>query len=413
MDNLVGQSDRDRTQSFTAHEFESNIYFVTITLSINKDEMLLLFENLIKGSLVKKSNNSENKKPEITYKITPQGLSYFDNENTTCVICKNKNIDIDNSWFSLRETTVMTGEHCSDDYHQICPYCGEFKISQSALDIFNQYYDDTYDQHVKKISGWITAKNSAGETPTITKNNLNNLLALTLPSVMERATNILQAASKELPWVGSEFYGYRPNYYGISYSTEKDEIIYLLNLLIAKGLIDRAPRAKRAENSGKNFGPFLLEILPQGHIYLDEQKAKASSSHSHQGFVAMWFDPDLNTAYNDGIQTGILNAGYSSVRMDRTEHVNSIDDEMIVQIKASKFVVADFTGHRGNVYFEAGYAMGLNIPVIWSCRKDHVNDLLFDIRQFNYIRWETPEELAERLRLRIEAIIGPGPNKLM
>jgi len=111
----------------------------------------------------------------------------------------------------------------------------------------------------------------------------------------------------------------------------------------------------------------------------------------------MWFDPDLNSAYNDGIKMGILNAGYSSVRMDRTEHVNS----------------TDFTGHRGNVYFEAGYAMGLNIPVIWSCRKDHVSDLLFDIRQFNYIRWETPEELAERLRLRIEAIIGPGPNKLM
>src|SRR5712672_2679134 len=34
-------------------------------------------------------------------------------------------------------------------------------------------------------------------------------------------------------------------------------------------------------------------------------------------------------------------------------------DEIISQIRRSKFLIADFTGRRGGVYFEAGLAMGL------------------------------------------------------
>ena len=36
------------------------------------------------------------------------------------------------------------------------------------------------------------------------------------------------------------------------------------------------------------------------------------------------------------------------------EHINRIGDEIISQIRRSKFLIADFTGHRGGVYFEAG-----------------------------------------------------------
>ena len=70
-----------------------------------------------------------------------------------------------------------------------------------------------------------------------------------------------------------------------------------------------------------------------------------------------------------GFQQGILEAGYDPVRIDHIEHINRIDDEIIAQINASRFVVADFTGHRGGVYFEAGYALGLGLPVFWSRRE--------------------------------------------
>lgn len=43
------------------------------------------------------------------------------------------------------------------------------------------------------------------------------------------------------------------------------------------------------------------------------------------------------------------------------------------EIRRSRFLVADFThdkkqGARGSVYYEAGFAHGLNIPVIFTAR---------------------------------------------
>ena len=86
---------------------------------------------------------------------------------------------------------------------------------------------------------------------------------------------------------------------------------------------------------------------------------------------------------------------------------------MIAQIRSASFVVADFTGHRGGVYFEAGFALGLDLPVIWTCKKDDMKDLHFDIRQYNTIDWETPEDLARRLQHRIEATVGKGPKTVL
>jgi hypothetical protein len=57
------------------------------------------------------------------------------------------------------------------------------------------------------------------------------------------------------------------------------------------------------------------------------------------------------------------------------EHANKIDDEIIAEIRRSAFLVADFTGHRQNVYFETGFAIGLARQVVWTCRKDEIKDL--------------------------------------
>ena len=103
------------------------------------------------------------------------------------------------------------------------------------------------------------------------------------------------------------------------------------------------------------------------------------------------------------------------MRIDRKADVNKIDDEIIAEIRRSRFLVADFThgedGARGGVYFEAGFAYGLGLPVIYSCRADMVEQLHFDTRQYYHIVWESPEELRDGLAQRIEALIGAGPNE--
>ena len=70
--------------------------------------------------------------------------------------------------------------------------------------------------------------------------------------------------------------------------------------------------------------------------------------------------------------------------------------------------MADVTQQRAGVYFEAGYALGLGLPVFWCVRKDDLDNVHFDTRQYNHIVWENEEDLAEQLYLFVTAIIGKG-----
>ena len=135
---------------------------------------------------------------------------------------------------------------------------------------------------------------------------------------------------------------------------------------------------------------------------------RAVNRDSRQAFVAMWFDSSLDDAWTRGFKPGIeLSKYFSALRIDRKEHNNKIDDEIIAEIKRSGLLVADFTGHRGGVYFEAGLAHGLGIPVIWTCREDAIKDAHFDTRQYSHILWKTPEDLVEALDRRIRATVLP------
>ena len=124
----------------------------------------------------------------------------------------------------------------------------------------------------------------------------------------------------------------------------------------------------------------------------------------------MNFDAKLKEAYSKAIEPAVKSLGFVPIRIDSKEHVDTVMDQIIAEIKESRFVIADFTGQRGGVYFEAGFAKGLGLDVIWCCREDDMDKLHFDVKGFNIIVWNNCEELEKRLRDRIRAIIGNGPN---
>jgi len=82
--------------------------------------------------------------------------------------------------------------------------------------------------------------------------------------------------------------------------------------------------------------------------------------------------------------------------------------KIVTEIKNSRFLVADVTLQRPGVYFEAGYALGLGLPVFWCVRSDDLKNVHFDTRQYNHIVWETEQQLADQLYLFVTALIGKG-----
>ena len=117
----------------------------------------------------------------------------------------------------------------------------------------------------------------------------------------------------------------------------------------------------------------------------------------------MSFNHELNALYDNAISISVEQAGYKPHRLDREEHNNKIDDEIIASIRRSRFIVADLTKQSHGVYFEAGYALSLGIPLIWMCEKG--TSVHFDVGQFPRIMWEDENELYEKLKKKIEGSI--------
>ena len=167
--------------------------------------------------------------------------------------------------------------------------------------------------------------------------------------------------------------------------------------------------------------PGLIELDFDARIFVEERTRGLDMGR--QGFVAMWFNPCMDEAYKEGICPAIWDAGYKPYKIDEDDFTGGVVDRILAEIRKSKFVVADFTscdecqaceqckhiGARGGVYFEAGFALGLDKTVFLTCREDRVEAIHFDINHLNRIQWKMPEDLREQLTNSIEAVLGHGP----
>lgn len=279
-----------------------------------------------------------------------------------------------------------------DGIEMSCPSCGHFMATGSALGKIGSLSQ----VNRTKVVGWIYDQNELGEVPELHTDQLTWALGRPLPSFIDRIDRLLKFGIKKQERLGQKFDGRDPQIMAATYCADAGELGALRSYLHNEGYLE-------------HVGGAFDRVTISGFLRGDELSRYPQSST--QCFVAMWFDSQMHDVYELGFQQGISTAGYDPIRVDRVEHVGKIDDEIIAQIRKSRFIVADFTGHRAGVYFEAGFALGLNLPVIWTCRKDEIAKLHFDIRQFNCIDWVEPDDLARRIQNRIEAVIGEGPRK--
>lgn len=278
-----------------------------------------------------------------------------------------------------------------------CDRCGHFQITTDAY-AYTQTQKLPKSERAKTISGWVRLQNRNRLVPQITLDLLKRILILPTPTISERVEYLLSEMTqiRKGLWIPIDFTEQR---FGASaYFDNLDDLCQLASYLEKQGLV----RSVTAEG---------CVVTIEGQIFAESLLTKPKISETC--FVAMWFDKQMAQSYADGFSLGIMQAGYKPIRIDGVHHNNKIDDEIIAHIRSSAFIVADFTGQRGGVYFEAGFAMGLGLPVVWTCKADDVEKLHFDIRQYNCVVWKELDELAVKLKNRIEATIGRGPNAVL
>lgn len=216
--------------------------------------------------------------------------------------------------------------------------------------------------------------------------------AIPLDDPFEAVDRILLYVARSASRVGDEVQLFPENDYPIGFARDAREFENLIGLGVQVGFL-QVQEHLRARPS------------PDGWRRLTQLRIREVDPDS--AFVAMRFSEDLQDMYAQGIEPALRSTGFRSIRADLIEHNGKIDDRIIADIRKSFLVVADFTGHRQNVYFEAAFALGLGRHVIWMCRDSDIKEAHFDTRQYNHVVWRNAADLQERLRNRIEATI-PG-----
>jgi nucleoside 2-deoxyribosyltransferase len=283
----------------------------------------------------------------------------------------------------------------------VCPVCGKFRFGP-GMELF--FSDSSIREMRYKLSFFLRtlAERGAGKRdnaffPIYDELSLQPSLATLDPTVREKLNILLRYIAKLSEFPGQTVAIDTANDYAVVCGKSAKEAQFCIDSLKEQGLIsveltlDKTP---------------LCRITASG--WQELERLDQSGAESPNGFIAMWFDPSQDAA-KKAIKTAIAGAGYLPIRIDEVQHVNRIDDEIIARIRGSKFMVADFTGQRQGVYFEAGFMLGLGRQVIWICHESTFPDVHFDARQYNTIVYTDLVNLESSLRLRIEAILGKGP----
>ena len=354
----------------------------------------------------------------------------------------------DSLGFVTREKFLWMEENKYTPYYQIISddgqkyeYCnpqagGKYIIpntwtSISPLDFKPQDRDTDIPRNLTnnekvRLSGYIAQENLKGNTPDLDKLMKDDNWLEKLPPIPDqdsRENLLLKGLINLFPNIGYPISlqnvdvqmedNPTPWLYALSYCSTESEFHELLESL------QESKDIKITRNyAGSQCD---LKVTKAGRKRIEKINNKTPNTNSTTAFIAMWMDSSMNYV-KESIKTAIKNAGYKPVRIDDIKNDDKIDNTILSLIEKSKFIVCDITAEdkdkpRASVFFEAGYAKGKNIPVIWSCNKTmrEMQTNVFDTRQYYCGFWDTNcmSKFEKELQEQIEGNenIGKGPLK--
>jgi len=169
------------------------------------------------------------------------------------------------------------------------------------------------------------------------------------------------------------------------------------------------------KNQGDHFGRCenLVALLKQLYKRKYDGITLPPITKRNQVFVAMMFSPETDLAYKNAYKPVIQSLNYSAMRIDEKEYNGSIISEITTEIADSVAVIADLTGNRGGVYYEAGVVRGLQlcnhpIQLILTCRRSFFDSdgVHFDVKGDNIVLYTDEKDLESKLKSRLETVLA-------
>lgn len=233
------------------------------------------------------------------------------------------------------------------------------------------------------ISGYIREKTDCGEKVSLAFSDLEDIVnAPDIPVTAEdKGNRLLQYLYRHCDGPGEPVVIHPlARSYNLTYSPNLQELVYLIDRLQSENLLIR---------EGMNF-----TLTSMGW---EQAAATAGGRPLQQCLVLLPDDEELRAEWQDKLWAKIEQHGYLLRLLDgRNEAANSLEP-----VADSKLVIADLTGQSAEVYLAAGYALGLNIPVIWTVRSSEADGLRVHFQEIRPLVWDTAEELVILLQQKL------------
>lgn len=291
----------------------------------------------------------------------------------------------------------------ADSYHYKCSVCGPFTITRTAL--HNLRTERLTEKKSAILSHAIRRMQKQNSWPEINPKILDIIMENNyLPSPAEQADNLILWIGDNIEAPGIEISVDPDLHKAIIGAVNNKNFHFIVSSLIKQGLVlSQYDTAKR---------PVTLSFEGWQHYEL----IKRGALDSRKAFMAMPFGNDLiDKVYRDYFKKAVEQTGFNLLRIDEKPKAGSIDDRLRVEIRTSRFLIAELTGGNHGAYWEAGFAEGLGKPVIYTCERSYFKNegTHFDTNHLHTVLWEPNklDEAAERLKITIRASL-PEDAKL-
>lgn len=284
-----------------------------------------------------------------------------------------------------------------------CISCDTFRVTRSAAPGLQRALEP--DAMLRATLRWkLRQMQGRGQVPTIDSALVSKLDSLgPLPRPLEQAENLLL-------WLGENSSpGERPQLmsqlHGVSVGAVGDEnFAWLVEAMIAQGWLDGSLNSMGARVRLTLQGWERYHLLKKGHV---ERRV---------AFMAMEYgDATLDEVFLKCFKPAVEATGFRLERLDERPRAGLIDDRLRVEIRTSRFLVADLTHGNQGAYWEAGFAEGLGKPVIYTCERTvfEQKKTHFDTNHHLTLPWDKAAlpDAAERLKATIRATL-PDEVKL-
>jgi hypothetical protein len=293
------------------------------------------------------------------------------------------------------------------DYGQIarlnCPRCGKFEASRSV------FADERSDKDIAVLSLAVRHMQRKQKWPFLDSALKEQILASrSVPTPPEQADLFLLWLCEEL---GAHYAGSRTVKFltaaGVMGALSPGDAIFVLGHMHGQNLIQMASPSLRGDSDD------FRVPMPGWTRYFELIRREAESWIA---FMAMPFgNPQLDELFLKHWKAAVLQTGFELRRVDESPRAGLIDDRLRVEIRRARFLICELTGENRGAYWEAGFAEGLQKPVIYLCEKSQFErqKTHFDTNHHLTVVWEKSEirNAEEQLKATIRATL-PAEAKL-